>query len=164
MPKQIVATGLLIGAIIAHFILVGADVFAQAAITPVELSAPPESLAMFQGDYVYNSAPFWKITNTIALAFLIAALLSNWNTPRRKLLLITLVGSILISIISLSYIFPEFTAIVSSTYSETVDTALIDRGSRWRLIAFTRLLIFGGLGILPLWALSKPYRKNLNAA
>ena len=156
MPKQPLANILLIGAIIAHFILVGADAFAQAAITPVALSAPPASLAMFQGDYVYNSAPFWQITNTIALALLIAALLANWRTPRRTLLLLTLVGSIIISIVSLGYIFPEFTAIVSSIYSDTVDPALIERGSTWRMIAFSRLLVFGCLGILPLWALAKP--------
>jgi len=147
---------LLIGAIIAHYLLVGADAYAQASIIPIALSAPPASLAMYQGEYVYNPARFWQITNMVALAFLISALALNWRTSRRNLLLSTLIGTIVISIISLGYIFPEYTAIVSSTYSETIDPALYDRGAAWQTIALSRLLVFGCLGFLPLWALTKP--------
>ena len=147
---------LLIGAILTHYLLVGADAYAQAAITPLALSAPPASLAMYQGEYVYNPAPFWQITNTFALAFLIAALAANWRTSRRNLLLLTLAGTVVISVVSLRFIFPEYTAIVSSTFSDTVDPVLYDRGATWRAIALSRLLLFGCLGFLPLWALSKP--------
>lgn len=146
----------LIGAIIAHFVLVGADAFAQAAITPVALSAPPASLAMYQGEYVYESAPFWKITNTIALVLLVAALVLHWRTPRRNLLLSTLTGSTAVSIVSLAYIFPEYTAIISSAYSGAADPALTERGAAWQSIALLRLVVFGCLGVLPLWALAKP--------
>lgn len=146
----------IIGAIITHYLLVGADAYAQASIVPVALSAPPASLAMYQGEYVYSPAAFWQIANTFALGFLVAALAVNWRTPRRNLLLTTLVGSIIISIISLAYIFPEYTEIVSSAYSESVDPALYDRGATWQTIALSRLLIFGSLGFLPLWALAKP--------
>ncbi len=149
-------TIVLIGAIIAHFILVGADAFAQAAITPVALSAPPASLAMFQGDYVYNSTPFWRITNTIALALLLLAVAVHWRTQRRKLLLLTLIGSVVVSVVSLGFIFPEFTELVSAPYADAVDLVLIERGSSWRITAFVRLLVFGCLGLLPLWALGKP--------
>ncbi len=82
----------LIGAIISHFLLVGADAFGQAAITPIALSAPPASLSMYQGEYVYDSAPFWRITNAIALGLLMLAVIMHWRTPRRNLLLATLVG------------------------------------------------------------------------
>lgn len=146
---------LLIGAVISHYLLVGADTYAQASITPIALSAPPMSLAMYQGEYVYNAAPFWQITNMIALVFLIAALALNWRTSRRNLLLVTVAGSIVISIISLSYIFPEYTAIVTSPYSETADPLLFERGATWRTIALSRLVLFGCLGLLPLWALTK---------
>jgi hypothetical protein len=91
----------LIGAIVCHFVLVGADAFSQAAITPIALSAPPASLYMYQGEYVYDSVPFWQVTNTIALGLLMLAVLANWRKPRRNPLLATLAGSIVISIISL---------------------------------------------------------------
>lgn len=145
----------LIAAIMAHFVLVGADIFAQVAITPVALSAPPASLAMYQGEYVYDSAPFWRSTNMVALILLIAALVSNWGTSRRKLLLAWLAGSIIVSIVSLGYIFPEYTEIVSSVYSDTIDRELYQRGADWRIIAFARWLVFAGIGVMPLIALSK---------
>ncbi len=147
---------LLIGAIVTHYLLVGADAYSQASITPVALSAPPASLAMYQGEYVYNPAPFWRITNTLAIVFLVAALAANWRSTRRTLLLSALVGSIAISIVSLAYIFPGYTALVSSPYSETIDAALLDRGTTWQKIALTRLATFGCLGLLPLWALTRP--------
>ena len=146
---------ILIAAIMAHFVLVGADIFAQVAITPVALSAPPASLAMYQGEYVYDSAPFWRLTNMVALVLLIAALAYNWRASRRNLLLAWLSGSIFVSILSLGYIFPEYTEIVSSVYSDTVDQELYQRGADWRVIAFVRWLVFAGIGVLPLIALSK---------
>ena len=145
----------LIATIITHYLLVGADLYAQTSITPVALSAPPASLAMYQGDYVYNPAAFWQITNTFALVFLIAALVSNWRTNRRNLLLSTLVGSVVISAVSLTYIFPEYTAIVASPYSLTTDPELLLRASQWQIIAGSRMLLFAILGLLPLVALSK---------
>ena len=142
-------------AIVAHYVLVGADAFGQFAIAPVALSAPPASLTMFQGEYVYNSPPFWQVTNTIALLLLIASLGMHWRTSRRNLHLGWLAGSIAISIVSLGYIFPEFSEIVSSPYSDTVDQGLVARGSQWRLLGMGRLLAFGSLGVLPLFALSR---------
>lgn len=146
----------LIGAIITHYLLVGADAYGQTSITPIALSAPPASLAMYQGEFVYDPAPFWQITNMFALVFLVGALATNWRTPRRNLLLYTLTGTIVVSIVSLGYIFPEYTAIVSSAYSDTVDATLHQRGSTWQAIALSRLILFACLGLLPLWALTKP--------
>lgn len=146
---------ILILAIIAHFLLVGADAFCQVAICPVVLSAPPSSLTMYQGDFTYNSSLFWRPVNMIALILLITALIINWHTSRRNLLLGWLAGFIFLTIVSLGFIYPEFKDIVSSTYANEVDSALVDRGAKWRIIAFARLLICTGFGVLPLMALSK---------
>lgn len=88
--------------------------------------------------------------------FLIAALAANWSNTRRVILIFTLIGSIAISIVSLGYILPAYTAIVSSLYLQTIDPELLDRGATWRMIALTRLVVFGCLGLLPLWALTRP--------
>ena len=145
----------LIAAIIAHFLLVGADAFCQVAICPVVLSAPPSSLAMYQGEFAYDSSLFWRPVNMIALGLLFAALFMNWRTRRRNLLLVWLAGAIVITIVSLGFVYPEFKDIVSATFSDTVESALVDRGANWRIIALVRLVVFTGLGVLPLVALSK---------
>lgn len=141
--------------IIAHFVLVGADIFGQVVISPVVLSAPPVSLSMFQGDYAYNSTVFWQPANMIALALLLIGLIVNWNTPRRALLLAWLVGTITITVASLSFIFPEYGEIVSTPFSAAVDPQLVDRGADWRIISFVRMVAFLGIGLLPLLALTK---------
>jgi len=147
---------LLILGIIAHFVLIGADIFGQIVISPVVLSAPPASLAIFQGEYAYNSTVFWQPANMVALALLIVALIANWNTPRRALLVGWFVGSVAITVISLGFIFPEYGAIVSTPFDSLVDPALVQRGADWRLIAFLRMIAFLGVGLLPLYALTRP--------
>ncbi len=91
----------------------------------------------------------------IALALLITALIMNWRTSRRNLLLGWLAGLLFLTIVSLGFIYPEFKDIVSATYTNEVDSALVGRGAKWRTIAFARLLICTGFGVLPLMALSK---------
>ena len=146
---------ILIGAIVFHFVLVGADAFAQFTIVPVVLSAPPASLTMYQGEYVYDSSSFWRMTNMFAFILIFISVILHWSTSRRNLLLTTLTGTIIISFISLKFIFPEYNEIVSSAYSTTIDPVLVEQGARWRVVAFVRLVLFAGLGLLPLWALSK---------
>jgi|SRR6056297_274886 len=141
--------------IVAHFVLVGADIFGQIVISPVVLSAPPESLTIFQGDYAYNSTVFWQPANMIALALLLLALITNWNTPRRSLLLAWLAGSILITVVSLGFIFPEYVDIVSVPFDNIIDPQLVDRGADWRVLSFIRMVVFLGIGMLPLYALTK---------
>ena len=147
---------LLILAIIAHFVLIGADIFGQVVISPVVLSAPPESLVIFQGEYAYDSTVFWQPANMIALALLIVALIANWNTPRRALLVAWFVGSVTITVASLGVIFPEYGAIVSTPFDTVIDPALVERGADWRLISFFRMIAFLGIGMLPLYALTRP--------
>jgi len=151
---------ILIAAIIAHFILVGADIFGQVVIAPVVLSSPPESLAMFQGPYPYDSTIFWQPANMIALGLLIASVAANWRTSRRFLLLCWLAGSVLVTIWSLGFVFPEYISIISTDYANSVDPDLVERGSDWRVLAFVRNLVFMGIGLLPLIALTKSTRQG----
>lgn len=146
----------IMGAIICHYVLVGADAFGQLVVASMALSAPPASLAMYHGDYVYDSALFWQTLNVAYLVVLVAALAVHWRSPRRNLLLMTLASIIAISVVSLGYIFPEYNAIVSSEFSDTVDLALVERAASWRSVALLRLSVMAILGIAPLMALTKP--------
>ena len=152
----------LIAGIIAHFVLVGADIFGQIVISPVVLSAPPASLSIFQGDYAYDSTVFWQPANMVALALLVLGLAVNWNSPRRNLLISWLIGSITVTLVSLGYIFPEYGAIVSTSFSNTVDPELVSRGAQWQVISFTRMGVFLCIGLLPLFALTK-YSTSANS-
>ena len=147
---------ILIAGIIAHFVLVGADIFGQIVISPVVLSAPPASLSIFQGEYAYDSTAFWQPANMVALALLVLSLVANWNSPRRTLLISWLTGSIIITVVSLGFIFPEYGSIVNTSFNTTVDPELVSRGAQWQVVAFARMCVFLCLGLLPLIALTKP--------
>lgn len=151
-----VKTLILIALVINYFIVAGADIFGQAAIAWTVLDAPPRSLDMFQAAYVYESAPFWRVTTTLLLVLIVAALIANWKTPRRRLLLITLVGYVVINAVSFAFILPEYGALVSSEFSDTVDLTLQARAATWEWVAFARWAVFTALGVLPLLALARP--------
>jgi hypothetical protein len=51
---------------------------------------PPRSFAMLQEEYGYDSSSFWDIVPTITCLLLIIALITNWKTKRRKLILFAL--------------------------------------------------------------------------
>lgn len=72
------------------FIQIGAQLFALVVVASTVSAAPPRSFAMFQGEYGYNSATFWSTVPAITFALFVIALVANWKTRRRKLLLLAL--------------------------------------------------------------------------
>jgi hypothetical protein len=77
----------LIPALVAALLQAGAQLFAVAVVVGTVTKAPPRSLAMYAGEYGYNSGPFWEVIPTVTLVFLLIALVGNWRTPRRRLVL-----------------------------------------------------------------------------
>ncbi len=140
--------------IVSYFIVVGADIFGQAAISWTVLDEPPRSLSMFQGDYVYDSSTFWKVATTAPLVLFFLALLANWKNSRRRFIAVSFAAYVVINIVSFAYVFPEYLDIVSSTYSNTVDPVLQKRGQSWEILAFVRWLVVVGFGVPLLVALS----------
>lgn len=153
MRRPDASEAVLLALIICYYIVVGADLFAQMSITPVALEAPPRSLAMFQGEYVYDGAPFWRITTTLVTLLFAAAVAVNWQTSRRRLVLVGFVAFIVLNVVSWYYIFPEYLDIVGSPYSDTVDAELMTRGAAWRRLAVTRWVIAAVIGLAPVLAI-----------
>ena len=145
-----------IALVISYFIVVGADLYGQIVIAWTTLEAPPKSLAMLQGEYVYDSAPFWKVVTTIPLILFAVSTITNWNTSRRRLLLISFVAFFAINALSFPFVFHEYLEIVSSPYSDTIDLELQRRGAAWKRLAIGRCALVVAVGILPLLALSRP--------
>ncbi len=81
----------LIPAVVGGRLQAGAQLFAIAVIVGTVTEAPPRSLAMYAGEYGYNSGPFWEVMPTVTLGLLLIALVGNCRTPRRRLLLAAVV-------------------------------------------------------------------------
>ena len=73
----------MIPAVVGALLQAGAQRFATAVVVGRVTEAPPRSLAVYAGEYGYDSGPFWGVMPTVTLGLLLVALVGNWRTPRR---------------------------------------------------------------------------------
>lgn len=110
----------------------GAQLFAVAVIVGTVTVAPPRSLAMYAGEYRYDSSSFWEIVPTITLVLLLGALVANWKTPRRRLV-ISAVGAFVVAGLFAGFVTgPLQAGIIATGFADAVDPALAARAARWR--------------------------------
>jgi hypothetical protein len=124
----------LIPAVAAALLQAGAQLFAVAVVVSTVTAAPPRSLAMYAGEYGYNSGPFWEIMPTVTLGLLLIALAGNWRTPRRRLLLAALALFIAAGVFTVFVMGPAQEAVVGVSYSDTVDEALRVQAAPWHVL------------------------------
>jgi hypothetical protein len=151
-----IRTLLLILGSISFVIVIGGATYEHAAIVPVWSAAVPESLAMFQGRYGLTAQNFWIPIHPVTLVLLIAALVGNWNTPRRNYILTTIAGYIAILATTFVYFVPELLALTQTAYSTTVDPELTRRANFWEILSLVRLGALLLLAVVLLLGLSKP--------
>jgi hypothetical protein len=121
-------------AAIGALLQAGAQLFAVAVVVSTVTAAPPRSLAMYAGEYRYDSSSFWEIVPTITLVLLLGALAANWKTPQRRLV-ISAVGAFVIAGLFAGFVTGPLQAeIVSTGFADSVDPALTARAARWRLL------------------------------
>ena len=153
-------TYLLIFASISFIIIVGAAVYDHMVAVPIWKQAVPASLTMFQGEYGIQPDRFWMFIHPVTLLLLVSALIANWKTDRRKLLLIHLAGYTLAIISSLTFYVPELHSIINSAYSTVVNEDLTARAKTWEIQSQVRLGYMIILAAIILFSLTKPDRKT----
>lgn len=134
MRTPTIANLTLIPAVVSALLQAGAQLFAIAVIVSTVTAAPPRSLAMYAGEYGYNSGPFWEVMPTVTLVLLLVALVGNWRTPRRRLLLAGLALFIAAGLFSVFVMGPAQEAVVKVGYGDAVDAALRVQAARWLLL------------------------------
>lgn len=137
-------------------IVIGGAVYEHIAVVPVWASAVPASLSMLQPPYGLAAANFWIPIHPVTILLIAASLFFNWNSERRKFILITFGGYAIILIATFIFFVPELLAITESTFSNSVDAELTRRAQTWETLSLVRL----GFLLLPavslLWRLSRP--------
>src|SRR6188768_728957 len=109
----------------------GAQLFAVSIVASTISEAPPRSLAMLQGEYGYNSSSFWDIVPPITFLLFIIALITNWKTQRRKLILFALTLFIIGGLVAGFFLEPIFADMIKRGYSDQVDPTLQAQAKRW---------------------------------
>jgi hypothetical protein len=153
---------LTLGALVAScFIQIGAQLFALVVIAGTVTEAPPRSFAMFEGEYGYDSRAFWNTVPAITFMLFLVALIANWKTPRRSLLLLALSLFLVAGVLAGVLLEPVFDEMIAVGYRDAVDPALQRRAATW--YAFDWMVWVVGLfaGAALLLALMRPHVTSL---
>ena len=139
---------------VSFIIVIGGATYEHLAVVPVWSSAPPASLAMFQGEYALRAGNFWIPIHPLTLLLFTIALVMNWRTARIYILA-ALCGYLPILVATFFYFVPELMSITGSTFSQTVNTDLVRRAKTWEILSLVRLGLLILLAVTLLFGLSK---------
>ena len=151
------AANLTLGALVAScFIQIGAQLLALIVVAGTVAEAPPRSFAMFAGEYGYDSSGFWNTVPTITSLLFIVALIANWKTRRRRLLLFALTLFVIGSLIAGLLVEPIFSEMIAIGYSDRVDSVLQSRAAMWYALDWMLWGVAASAGVALLLALMIP--------
>ena len=146
----------LMALIVSCFMQIGAQLFALSVVVSTIAEAPPRSFAILEGDYRYDSSPFWGTVPPITGLLFIVALIANWKTPRRTLLIASFVLFLIGGLLAGLLVEPEFDAMVATGYSDKVVPARQGRAPTWLAYDWAVWGISLAAGIALLLALARP--------
>lgn len=138
------------------FVQIGAQLFALVVVASTVSAAPPRSFAMFQGEYGYNSSAFWSTVPMITSALFVIALIANWKTRRRNLLLLALTLFIAGGLVAGVFLEPIFDEMKAMGFRDEVDPALQTRAATWYSLDWAVWAMGLVAGLALLFALIRP--------
>ena len=146
----------LMALIISYFTQYGGQLFALMASATIVAKAPPRSFAMFEGEYGYNSSAFWDLVPTVTAVLFVLALIANWRTTRRNLLVFAAIMFVIGAVLAIFWLMPEFAQMQAIGFSDNVDPQLQARAAKWLKLDWS-IWTFGMFSGLPLVvALARP--------
>jgi len=155
--KELNARNLTLMALVASCLTqIGAQLYALSVVASTVSAAPPRSFAMLQGEYSYNSSAFWNTVPTITAVLFVIALVANWKTSRRKLLLFALALFVIAGLVAGLYLEPVFDEMKAIGFRDEVDPVLQRRAARWYALDWAVWALGAVAGVTLLVALIRP--------
>jgi hypothetical protein len=146
----------LIALIVSCFVQIGAQLFAISVIAHVVQSAPPRSFAILEGPYRYDSSAFWQTVPPITTVLFLVALIGNWKTDRRTLLLVAFILFLIGGAVAGVYLEPMYARMIAVGYRDVVDPDLQARAATWYAMDYGVWVLGLAAGIALLCALARP--------
>jgi hypothetical protein len=157
MATRNLGTLALMLAIVFWGTLLGGIAYSHLVYFPVYLSDLPASAVVANGPYGLNDGLFWIIIHPLLIISLIATLILNWNsTKRRQLIAVSFGIYVTLLLISLFYFAPELVLFKHSPESTVPATDWLTRGRRWQHLSWLRGLAMYIAFIPLLLALTTP--------
>lgn len=140
----------MMAAVAGWFAQIGAQLFAMSVVARTVSAAPPRSFAILAGEYRYDSSAFWEMSPPIVFGLFIIALIVNWKTQRRNLMLFTLAVFVAQALLMMLLVEPEFHELTSIGFRDEVDPVLQSRAARWYALDWLGWAVglVGGIGLL----------------
>lgn len=135
---------------------VDAQLFALSVVASTVSTAPPRSFAILQGEYRYDSSAFWSVVPMITFVLFVIALVANWKTPRRKLILFALALFVIGGLVAGLYLEPMFDEMKAIGFRDEVDPLMQSRAATWYAADWAVWSTGALAGITLLFALTRP--------
>lgn len=146
----------LMALITSCFLQVGGGLFAISVLISTITEAPPRSFALLEGEYRYDSSAFWETLPPITAILFVVALIANWKTSRRRLVVAAFALFILGGLLAGLLLEPEFAKITESGYRDVVDPELQSRARSWYALDWAVWSLTFVSGVTLLLALAHP--------
>ena len=140
----------MMAAVAGSFVQIGAQLYALSVVASTVSAAPPRSFAILQGEYRYDSSAFWETVPPITFLIFVIALVANWKTARRNLLLLALTLFIAGGLVAGFFLEPVFDEMKAIGFRDEVDPILQSRAATWYSLdwAVWGSGVIGGLALL----------------
>jgi len=135
---------------------IGAQLYALSVVASTVSAAPPRSFAILQGEYRYDSSAFWNTVPLITSVLFVITLVTNWKTPRRRLLLLAVSLFVVGGLAAGLYLEPVFDEMKAIGYRDEVDPVLQSRAATWYALDWTVWSIGASAGVALMLALVRP--------
>jgi hypothetical protein len=146
----------LLALIVSCFLQLGGQLFALSVVVSTIAKAPPRSFAILEGEYRYDSSAFWDIVPMITGVLFLIAVVANWTSSRRWLLLAAFALFVLAGLLAGFFLEPEFATMVATGYRDIVDPVLQSRAAQWYALDWGVWVIGLAAGLLLLIAMLRP--------
>ncbi len=156
MTRRWLPNSTLIALIVSCFVQIGAQLFAVSMIARVVQAAPPRSFAILEGEYRYDSGAFWEIVPPITAVLFLVALVANWKTDRRTLLLGAFTLFLIAGAVAGLYLESMFAGMIATGYRDVVDPDLQARAATWYALDWGVWVLGLIAGVALLTALARP--------
>ena len=136
--------------------LLGGIAYSHLVYFPVFLSSLPESAAVVVGPFGLHEEVFWLTLHPALILSLLASLVLNWKSPRRRLIGLSAGVYAVVLIVSQLYFIPELIAFAGSQESEVAAAQWRARAGRWETLSWLRGAVCYAACVPLLLALTRP--------
>ena len=150
----------LLAVVASCFLQLGAQLFAISVVVGTLTAAPPRSFAILEGAYRYDSSAFWNVVPMITGLLFLIAVIANWRTSRRWLLVTAFGLFILAGVLAGALLEPEFARLTAAGYRDAVDPVLQGQAARFYALDWGVWSVGLAAGLLLLIALMRPVQRD----